>query len=158
TYEEPLTVELVERDLYFNNYRREFAVHFDINQGEFDRTNRIAGKITASFKLKISHKMLHWLRRSWSALDPTQSLERQDILVRFKNYIKKDVQAARSKLVIPPWRGDIEEIIATELLEQFSKYDGPWDYPQEGFAQIPVHLHYGPFALRFMHYRHQVQK
>ncbi len=158
TYEEPLTVELIERDLFYNIYRKDFAVHFDINQGEFDRINRIAGKITATFDLNISHKMLHWLRRSWRGLDPTQTLERQDIVTRFKNYIKKDVQSARAKLVIPPWRGDIEEIIAVELLEQFSKYDGPWDYPKEGFAAVPVHLHYGAFALRFMHYRHQVQK
>lgn len=158
SYEEPLTVELVERELYFNPYRKKFAVQFDVNQGEFDRVNRIAGKITASFDLKITHKMLHWLRRSWRALDPTQKLERDDIINRFKSYIKNDVASAREKFVIPPWQGDIEAIIVTELLEQFSKFDGKWDYPQDGITTIPVHLNYGPFALRFMHYRHQVRK
>lgn len=158
TYEEPLTVELINRELFFNSYRKNFIIHFDINQGEFDRINRIAGKLTAGFDLKISHKMLHWLRNKWISLDPTMQVERADTVTRFKNYIKKDVQNARDQLVIPPWRGDIEQIIARELLEQFAKYQGNWDYPKEGFTTIPVRLHYGPFALRLMRYRHLVDK
>jgi hypothetical protein len=158
SYEEPLTVELVERDLYYQLYRNNFSVHFDVNQGEFDRTNRIAGKLAVTFDLKLSHKMLSWLRRNWRSLDPTQKLEREDILNRFKNYIKGDVQKARSKLLLPPWRGDIEQIIASELLDQFAQYEGSWDYPQEGFIKIPVYLNYGAFALRFMRYRYLVQE
>lgn len=157
-YEEPLTVELVERELFFNPYRKNFAVHFDVNQGEFDRVNRIAGKLTVSFDLKFSHKMLHWLRKNWIHLDPTMKVERRDLIDRFKGYIKKDVEQARSKLSIPPWRGDIEEIIAVELLEQFSSFLGNWDYPDEGFTTIPISLHYGPFALRLMRYRHLVNE
>lgn len=158
TYEEPLTVELVGRELFYNPYRKRFAVHFDVNQGEFDRVNRIAGKLSVSFDLKFSHKMLHWLRKNWIRLDPTMKVERRDLIDRFKGYIKKDVERARSKFILPPWRGDIEEIIAVELLEQFSKFLGNWDYPGEGFTTIPVNLHYGPFALRLMRYRHLVDE
>lgn len=158
TYEEPLTVELIERELYYNSYRQKFAVHFDINQGEFDRVNRIVGKISLKFDLKISHKMLDWIQTQWRALNPNQEVERRDLINKFKSYIKKDVADARARLEIPPWKGDIEEIIVNELLEQFSKYRGDWELPKVGFTSIPVHLHYGPFALRLMRYRHLVNK
>tara|TARA_R110000868_G_scaffold38661_4_gene135096 strand:+ start:8141 stop:9823 length:1683 start_codon:yes stop_codon:yes gene_type:complete len=158
TYEEALTVELVGRDLFYNPYRKRFSVHFDVNQGEFDRVNKVAGKMSVKFDLKISNKMLNWLRRNWISYDPTQKVERRDLINKFKGYIKKDVEKARSKLIIPPWRGDIEEIITTELLDQFSKFLGAWDYPADGFSAIPVHLHYGPFAMRLMRYRHLVDE
>ena len=156
TYEEPLTVELVDRDYFFNKYLKKFEVHFDVNQGEFDRVNKLAGKLAVKFDLNISHKMIKWIRRNWISYDPTMKLERRDLIDKFKSYIKKDVENARSKLIIPPWRGDIEEIVVVEILEQFSKYIGDWKYPDEGFTTIPVYLHYGPFALRLMRYRYEV--
>src|SRR5690606_22423003 len=118
---------------------------------EFDRVNRVAGKISTTFNLKISHKMLNWIRKTWTSLDPTMKVERRDLINRFKSYIKKDVKQARDKFVIPPWRGDIEEIIVIELLNQFSKFIGDWDYPDNNFTNIPVSLHYDPFALRLIH-------
>ncbi len=158
TYEEPLTVELVERDYFFNKYIKKFEVHFDVNQGEFDRVNKVLGKLAINFDLKISHKMIKWIRRNWVSYDPTMKLERRDMINKFKAYIKDDVEKARSTFIIPPWKGDIEEIIAVELLEQFSKFIGDWSYPEEGFTTIPVYLHYGPFALRLMRYRYLVSE
>ena len=44
-YEELLAVELVEREMYFNPFKPDFKVVFDVNLGELDRANRIVGKI-----------------------------------------------------------------------------------------------------------------
>ncbi len=158
-YEEPLTVELVERDLYFNEFQPNFKVVFDVNLGEMDRTNRIVGKIRASFNVQIHNSFLTWIRKEWNNLDP-RNVRKKDYLVKTMiKTIEDQVQASRKNFILPPWDGNLENLIADELIQQLSMYKGPFfSKSPSGIMRIPVQINYGPFALKYLAYEAQVKK
>ena len=158
-YEESLTVEKVERELYFNKYRAEFKVVFDVNLGEFDRLNQTTGKLKTSFAIKLPKNYLRWMRRRWITLDPRDKKEGQRIVKDFKKYIAKEVSVARSRFKFPPWSGDLEHLIVKELLEQLNLYRG--DYfaqADNSIIAIPIELNFAPFALKYTRYKFQINR
>lgn len=157
-YEEPLTIELVDRSLYYKNIEPKFSVHFDINLGEFDRANQKVGKISSYFKLKISKTFLKWAREEWNGISPGEKQKKEKIVSRFKQEIAEGVQKARSKFRLPPWKGDLEKIIVEELLEQLVLFNGLPFKGEQGLASIPIKLNFAPLALRYIRYQYQVKQ
>lgn len=157
-YEEPLTIELVDRKLYYQNVVQKFSVHFDVNLGEFDRSNQKVGKISNYFELKISKTFLKWAREQWNGISPSDTKKKDSIVNRFKQEIAQDVQKARGKYRLPPWKGDLEKIIALELLEQLVLFNGLPFKGEKGLASIPIKLHFAPLALRYIRYQFQVKQ
>ena len=65
----------------------------------------------------------------------------------------------KSKFIIPPWHGDIERLIATEVLDQFVLYQGHfYDELDEQEIAIPIEFRYGHFALKHIRYRFKSKK
>jgi hypothetical protein len=157
-YEEPLTIELVDRKLYYQNVVQKFSVHFDVNLGEFDRSNQKVGKISNYFELKISKTFLKWAREEWNGISPLETQKKTKIVNRFKQEITEGVQKARSKYRLPPWKGDLEKIIALELLEQLVLFNGLPYKGELGLAKIPVKLNFAPLALRYIRYQYKVKQ
>ena len=157
-YEEPLTIELVDRSLYYKNIEPKFSVHFDINLGEFDRANQKVGKISSYFKLKISKTFLKWAREEWNGISPGEKQKKEKIVSRFKQEIAEGVQKARSKFRLPPWKGDLEKIIVEELLEQLVLFNGLPFKGEQGLASIPIKLNFAPLALRYIRYQYKVKQ
>ncbi|MBC7538334.1 MAG: hypothetical protein H7281_05910 [Bacteriovorax sp.] len=157
-FEEPLTLELVERALYFNPLKAELKVAFDVNLGEFDRINQRTGKVRVSFKILIQRSFLHYYRETLKNLDPRNNVEKDRLLKRFKIQMTKDITQARDKFIIPPWKGDLESLIATELSEQLMLIsDSNFKMPTSGFEPINVELNYGIFALKYINHQKTVQ-
>ncbi|MBL6990619.1 MAG: hypothetical protein ISR65_12615 [Bacteriovoracaceae bacterium] len=161
-FEEPLTIERVQRHLYFTPHYPRFKVVFDVNLGEFDRTNQIIGKLKASFTVKLPKNFLEWIRRQWRYAQGPEDKDikrRKELISIFKEHIKNDVQGARAKLTIPPWRGDISRLIVKEVLTQLNLYEGNYFY-QSGLEtiKIPVELNYGLFALKHLRRRYLMNK
>jgi len=157
-YEEPLTLELVQRDLYYKNTIPKFSVHFDVNLGEFDRANQKVGKISNHFNLSISKTFLRWARNEWNGIPPGQDKRKQAIVDRFKIEITDSVQKAKTKFRLVPWKGDLENLIVRELLEQIVQYIGPFYKGENGLAQIPVQFNFAPLALRYIRYQYLVKE
>jgi len=158
-FEESLTLELVDTPLYFNRYRKNFAVVFDVNLGEFDRINQMVGKVSTKFDIKISKGFLNWMRK--------QLLSEEDNFVeikakakdRFKKIVADFVEEARFKYTIPPWKGDLEELIVREVSAQLLRIRGNlYNVDDRGMVNIPVVFNYGPFALKYIRYQHKVNK
>ena len=158
-YEEPLTLELVDRVQYFTRHDARFKLVFDVNLGEFDRINQDVGKIKISFELHVLRSFLRYYRRAFMDLDPRLTNEKELLLKQFKLQITKDVQNAKEKLIIPPWKGDLEAIIANELGEQLALKTNKamrLDTEEKGFLVIPVEINYSPFALKYINYQFNV--
>ena len=69
------------------------------------------------------------------------------------------MQNAKEKLIIPPWKGDLEAIIANELGEQLALKTNKamrLDTEEKGFLVIPVEINYSPFALKYINYQFNV--
>jgi len=154
-FEEPLTMELVSRDLYYHEFKPFFSVQFDVNQGEFDRTAEMVGKVDVSFDLKLGKNYLAWAREEWRSLSQYISQKkRKRILFNFIKVIEDQVKEARKKFVIPPWDGKLENIIAKELLNQLALYDGPFFKENSNeMIKIPIRLNYAPFALKYIYFK-----
>lgn len=158
-FEESLTLELVDRSLFFNSFEKEFKVIFDVNLGEFDRVNQVLGKITTKFDIKVSRGFLNWARRQMLSSEDNFLELREKAKERFKLIVADYVEEARFKFSIPPWKGDLEELIVREVLSQLSTFKGDlFEMDDRGIATIPVVFNYGPFALRYIHYLHKVNE
>lgn len=157
-YEEPLTLELVERSQYFNIFTPKFMVAFDVNLGEFDRIAQRQGKVRVIFHVNVQQSFLKYYRETLKNLDPRDKAEKERLLKRFKDQITKDVQSAREKFLIPPWKGDLEALIANELTEQMVNVaDRHFKVGDHGFLAIPIELNYGMFALKYINHQKTVQ-
>ena len=78
---------------------------------------------------------------------------------RFKMQMTKDVVAAREKFIIPPWRGDLEGLIATEITAQILETPDKFlDFTNPGMREIEVEINYGVFALKYINHQYNVQK
>lgn len=157
-YEEPLTIEVVERKLYYKNTKQNFSVNLDVNLGEFDRTNQKVGKISSHFNLYVSKSFLKWIREEWNGLFPKDNKKKKELIERFKLEISDSVKAARKKFRIAPWKGDLEGLITKELLEQIVQYKGDLFQGEKGVEKILIQFNFAPLALRYIRYQYLVKQ
>lgn len=158
-FEEPLMLELVDQNQYYDFRSGKLRVAFDVNLGEFDRINQRAGKLKVQFNLPVQKSFLKYYRQSMKDLDFKDAAEKERLKGRFKLQITKSVQEAREKFIIPPWKGDLEALLVGELTseilgtpEKFLNFEG------SGIYQINVEINYGLFALKYLSHQSSVQK
>ena len=73
--------------------------------------------------------------------------------------ISKDVAKAREKFIIPPWRGDLEELIANEITSQIMETPEKFlELGTLGMRPIEVEINYGLFALKYINHQFNVRK
>lgn len=158
-YEEPLTLELVDRSQYYSRYDSNLKLVFDVNLGEFDRINQTVGKVRISFKINVLRSFLRYYRIAYMDIDPQKTEEKTLLINSLKIQITKEVQAAREKLIIPPWKGDLEALIANEIGEQLTlKTERAMikEASLDGYFPITVEINYSPFALKYINYQFNV--
>ncbi len=160
-FEEPLMLELIDRAQYTHFMRPELKIAFDINLGEFDRINQRVGKTRVSFNLKVLNSFLKFYRQALKdqSYGEGTMAEKARLANRFKLQITKDVQAAREKFIIPPWKGDLEGLIVTELTAQMlEKPERLLKLEGTGLQDIIVEINYGVFALKYINHQLNVLK
>lgn len=158
-YEEALTMELVDRNLYYHPSRPDFKVVFDVNLGEFDRVNQIAGKVKSSFEIKLTLKFLKWARKVWQNYDPREPEVKEELDKQFLVRIAPLVQKIQKKFIFAPWSQGLEKIILKEILYQIAHYNGDYfSRTHSGIITIPIEINFAPFALGYMRYQQLTQK
>ena len=158
-FEEPLTLELVDRKQYYNFRSPDLKIVFDVNLGEFDRINQMAGKLKVKFNINIQNSFLKFYLTAMKPLGFKDSAEKTRLQNRFKLQITKDVQSAREKFIIPPWKGDLEGLIVNEITSQI--LDTPEKFLQldrPGTRILGVEINYGMFALKYLNHQFNVQR
>lgn len=160
-YEEPLTIELVDRALKTNFRKKELKVAFDVNLGEFDRINQDIGKVKMIFKLNVQKSFIKYYRQAMNDQRFGEGKEQEIARLknRFKLQITEGVKSAKEALMVSPWRTDLETLIVEEISgqimekpEKIMNYEGPGD------QEIIVEINYGVFALKYMNHLLQSQK
>lgn len=156
-FEEQLTIEKIDRKLYFNPKKPIFSAMFDVNLGEYDRINQSLGKIDADFKLSVSHSFLAAIRRDWGSRSPRDRQAQERIITRFKDYIEKDVEKINSMFAFPLWKGDFSRLVALEILDQLTIYQGNFfQFSTMDKVDISVTLSFAPFALKYQNYKYKI--
>ena len=159
-YEEPLRLEVVDRELFFDVTSANFRVMIDINLGEIDRSSQILGKVPIEFNVTVPKSLLNWFRKKRKEFDPSkkQNYNLAALGTRFEKYIVKDIQNVRNKFIIPPWDTGLERLVSSEILEQIAKYEGKYfDQSSNELIKIPVQLNYAPFALKYIRHKYLTQ-
>ena len=159
-YEEPLRLEVVDRELFFEVTSAKFRVMIDINLGEIDRSSQILGKVPVEFNVTVPKSLLSWFRKKRKEYDPSkkQNYNLAALGSRFEKYIVKDIQNVRNKFIIPPWDTGLERLVSSEILEQIAKYEGKYfDQSSNELLKIPVQLNYAPFALKYIRHKYLTQ-
>jgi hypothetical protein len=159
-FEEPLLLELIDRKFYLDNNSSQLKISFDVNLGEFDRINQRAGKVKTGFKINVPKSFLQFYHRSikevYYQIDPS---EKKRLINRFKLQIANDVKAAREKFIIPPWKGDLEGIIANEITSQIMEKPEKYiDFNGAGNKEINVEINYGLFAMKYINYQFKAKR
>jgi hypothetical protein len=156
-FEEPLTLELVDRKQYFDELSPELKLLFDVNLGEFDRINQSVGKVKLSFELNVLKSFLRAYLQSLYDTDLKKPEAREKLTTLFKRQITKDVQSAKEKLILPPWKGDLERIIVNEIDEQLlQKKVSRLQLNGKGYKKILIEINYAPFALKYINFQFNV--
>ena len=158
-FEEPLLIELVDRNQYYDFRQKQLKVAFDINMGEFDRINQINGKLKVTFKIKVLNSFLKYYKSTYN----TTSFKEQDKILhlkdRLKLQIKDGVLEARKKFIIPPWKGDLEMLIVNELTTQISESSEKFlNFNEPGSHEIQIEINYGIFALKYLNHQLNIKK
>ena len=151
SFEEFLTIEPVDRKLYFRPYSGRFSVEFDVNMGEFDRVYQRTGKLAVDVDLEIPGRSLRYLIETRRGLLPGMWRERQRLGERLSSLLADAVDRASDKFPVPLWRYGMEDLIASELLEQFALYKG--EPPRSGVSGkevVSLTFHVSPFALSYV--------
>jgi hypothetical protein len=158
-FEEPLSFEIVSRNLYFDDFKPDFKVEIDVNMGEFDRLVEIVGKVSVSFHLKLFKSYLGYLRNEMLGLNIKDvEKKREKLLENFTSMISNQVLKARKKFKTPLWTGPLEKLIAQELIGQIGDYKGDFfRYSSAELLEIPVYLNIAPFALKYIYFKNMAQ-
>ncbi|MBY0412550.1 MAG: hypothetical protein K2Q18_00220, partial [Bdellovibrionales bacterium] len=161
-FEEPLLLEYIPFKQYYSKISPKLKIAFDVNLGEFDRLVERNGKLKATFKVNVSNAFLKFYRRAMYDIEYYQNNsqeERARLLNRFKLQLTKDIQSAREKFIIPPWKGDLETIVANvitseivETPENYLNFNNPGEY------SIEVEVNYGLFALKYINHQLRVKQ
>lgn len=156
-YEESLNLVKVDSQFYFYKKKTDFRIKLLVALGEFDRVLMGRDKIGVSYHLRVSKDVLRWVRAKSRELSSRfEDLERKEkqIFEVLKRQLAGQVKALEEKFIIRPWEGDLSGIIARELIAQVTRYKGTF-FQQSDQAQviIPIEFSYGPFALRYIHYK-----
>ena len=151
SFEEFLTVELVDRDHYFRPYRSRFSVEFDVNMGLFDRLYQRVGKLAVEVDLEIPASSLGYLIRTRRNLLPDKIGELDALVGRLEELLKEPIAKASKKFPVALWKEGMERLVAEELLEQFALYRGilPSADSREK-TEVLLRLHVSPFALSYV--------
>lgn len=158
-FEEPLTLEQVDTNQYYDFRSGQLKIAFDVNLGEFDRINQMAGKVKVKFNIFVQNSFLSFYRDSMKSLTFKDVDEKLRLKKRMKMQFTKDIVSAREKFIIPPWRGDLEELVANEITSQI--IDTPekfLDFSKPGMRAIEVEINYGLFALKYINHQLNVRK
>ena len=162
-FEEPLTLELIERSQFYNYRSGKLQVSFDVNLGEFDRINQRNGKMKVTFNIKVANSFFDYYRKALKELNgmnlAEKNREKSRLINRLKIQLTRDVLSAREKFLIPPWRGDLEALIANEITSQI--LDTPDKYlkfNEPGERSIEIEINYGIFALKYINHQFNVKK
>ncbi len=160
TYEESLTLDLVEPELYFKKDLSKFQVELDINQGEFDRAINIMGKLRVKIDLKLSKKFLSWVRSSWKKIDEkVEPKKAERVRIPFRARLNHKLDELREKFPIVPWSESLTELVVRELTRQVASYEGDFfNESNSGFIEAPIYINFSPYALRHMRYRYLIKK
>jgi hypothetical protein len=158
-FEEPLTLELLDRSLYFNKNEFNFRLGLDVNLGEIDRINQKVGKLTMKLKLKLPQSYVVYHKNAITHMDWNFPKEKDRLLNRLKLYFEKDLSYYRETLIIPPWKGDLGLLIAKEIHEQIMLLDEKFFKVSTGeIKDISVEINYSPFALKYLNHQFNIDR
>ena len=158
-FEEPLALEQVDSSQYYNMRDGKLKIVFDVNLGELDGINQRIGKIKVHFNIFIQNSFLTFYKNSFKNIDYKDTTEKLRLKKRLKMQLTKDVTNAREKFIIPPWRGDLEELIANEITSQIMETPEKFlVFGTTGLRPIEVEINYGLFALKYINHQFNVRK
>ncbi len=149
-FEEPLFIELVDRKLFFNKNNEEIAVLFDVNLGEFDRTTQVTGKIGIDFKVTLQNAFLRYLKYEIQYPDYSQKNKEEYLIKKIRENIFDQIEYSKNKLILPPWKGDLAQLVAYEIYQQVANKSARIEYGEVGLKSIPIKIYYAPFALKYL--------
>jgi len=154
-FEESLAIEKIRRELYFNPTRPQFKVVFDVNLGELDRVNQYVDKISAGFTIKVPKSFLGWMLNEWKEKGKSDTKNTQKLIDIFKYQVDHQLKRAEKLFLIPPWKGDLAKVIATDVLGMITEYKGRFfsERTDQEMVSIPIQFRYAPFALKYINYR-----
>ncbi|EQC51367.1 hypothetical protein [Bacteriovorax sp. DB6_IX] len=150
SYEEPLVLKVVDRDLFLNP--REFKPHviMDLNSGEFDEEISINGKLRFRFYIEIPKNDMKWFYFEYrDENNLAEQIKRID--QRLQYYVEYSYAKFKDKFSSYIIKGDLTEHIAKELKMQINEIKTiNMDHFKGNMVRIPVDVNVSPFALIYL--------
>jgi len=150
SYEEPLVLKMVNRDLYIDVRKFSPKVVMDLNSGEFDEEVSINGKIRFRFYIDIPKKDLEWFFYQYR-LEDSVGEKLKFIDKRLQYYVEHSYVKFKDKLESYIIKGDLTSYIMQEIKVQLNIFRSiDMDHHPGRMIHIPVDINVSPFALVYL--------
>jgi hypothetical protein len=161
-FEESITLDKIKKKREFLStitISELFAVEYDVNLGEWDKSVDGTGKIKLSMDIMLRKNFVNWVISEWNKSDPRDKRKRKNITKALRAHIAPQLEKNKSKFIVPPWQGDLAQLIANDLVSQMSAYSGDYFFTVDNSSlKIPVIFRYGVFALKYINYRFKSER
>lgn len=153
-YEESLYIKKIKVSKIESNSRAPFRLDFIVGLGEYDKILNTKDKISVYFNLKVSKDLLRWLKNRSNNQTLKSALKDEFSNYYLKIQLTSQLDKLESKFAIKPWNRGIKGIILKEILTQLIEYNGNhFNTYNDEVMNIPVHFHYGIFALKYLNFK-----
>lgn len=135
-----------------------FRVDLALTMGELDKVFLMNDKLDLTIDLEISRNWLRWFKAQSAALSQEADQEALAALdARAGEYLAPLLNAQlRAFPYYTPGSG-VETEIAADLIRQLDRYRGTYfSGLKDQMVKVPVHFHYGLFALSYIRYKGQL--
>lgn len=160
-FEEPLTLDLIDRKYHFQKYNPQLTIGLDVNLGEFDRAVSMKGKLKISFRIKVPESYLKYHKKAMKDVDyllTGHNEKREALINRLKLQLEKDIMATRDILITPPWKKDLASLVAKELSDRLEIMDdNVLSFSETKEKSITIELYYGLFALKYLNHQFNIK-
>jgi hypothetical protein len=159
-YEESLLVEVIKQDRIIQYNKGNFSINLQATLGEVDRGLDFFDKLKMTYFIKLPRDYVQWAWKQQRLSSNVEKMyERDQLRHHVEEYIKWQLANKDKRYVLTPWdntkslSGGIERLLAPEFLRQldYMSVKKLRNLPENIY--IPVHVHYGLFALKYMRYK-----
>ncbi len=152
-YEEALQIEVKQKPLA----KKRMHIDLEITLGEADRGMSFFDKLAVNFHMNFSKDFVKYVwRQMRESSSKEKAYQRQKLMHYLHEQVKVQLLSKQARIVVTPWSqrekpvGGLEEIIVPELLRQLNLFKFEEIDSLATNISIPVSLHYGNFALKYM--------
>jgi hypothetical protein len=162
-YEEPLQIDLINKESSSKYLQGELSLDLQYSLGELDLLSENLNKLRAHFDIKLNKTFMKWFYTNYfTAIENRNFKKVEDMKKRLITTLGESFVPKERYFNIKMWTKDISSIAAKEIIRQMSLYQGKDlefnSLLSDNSIKLKVNLSFGIFALKYFRDKAAISK